>query len=451
MWKSEFAAPLYLPHTPSETQTAASIKCSVDAVNRKRNSLSVVVPNRCDSVSIRPLAGTQLVPVLACNMDPATINIPILGKVLCTWCLVVLWIGVMFMTCVVGEFKMAAMGLNPMYGPDQKVLVLAGAISPPKLDDGEYWRLLWATQMHAGWIHLLMNVVNFIPLGYLVEPDWGMLKMCAIFVCSALSGSLASVNGSLSTAVGASGGIFGIMGALVIYIVEYWDTIPHARTMMVSIAVLLSVSIGVSFVPFVDKWAHIGGCAGGFLSALMLIRDIPWFKTSLRCERSAAACDRAPSPEASLTPETSPTDGPRVDVARPSITVKPRKGEADGLNEKIRLYRIAADIYADAPSIANPALVKTVNSRAKRFVNIRKSYRSADPKSWSASEDSFEMRSIFVWMVRVLSGMAMVCSWLVLIEQRFGLNEFFTSFDSQPLESPGEISDSTSFMSRRTT
>jgi len=379
-----------------------SVRCAIKS-NTRKTRLSPVFYNRCPSVNINPRAGSEtMIPVLPCNSDPATIDIPIKGKVLVTWALCVLWTGVMLMTCIVGDWQFAPMKINPMFGPSSDVLVTAGAISPDKIDDGEWWRILWATQMHAGWIHLALNVINFLPLGYLLEPDWGMVKLIFVFSCSAVSGSLASINGERAIAVGASGGIFGLMAALAIYVTEYWGTIPHNKVIFGSVIVIVGISIGMSFFPFVDKWAHIGGAIGGVLAAMAFLRDLP----------ASVKFDACKSYELDdIDNSKNMEDGNEISV----LTVNKDLPQSN----QIKLYRVSDNIYADVPAIANPAVVKTMNKRAKRWVNIRQVRRTSDPKTWLVGDDSMELRNFMVWFVRVLGGAGLIVSWTWLTLRRF--------------------------------
>jgi len=375
-----------------------NVRLSIQATRKKK--LETVFYNRCPSVNINPKrAAETMIPILACNSDPATVNIPIQGKVIMTWGLVILWTGIMIMTCVVGGWTFASMKENPMYGPNSEVLVTAGAMSPDTIDSGEYWRLLWATQMHAGWIHLGLNVINFVPLGYILEPDWGTIKICIIFLCSIVSGSLASINGTDAIAVGASGGIFGLMAGLLVYIAEYWQTIPHVKSVFVLVSVVVVLSIALSFVPFVDKWAHIGGALGGLLGGLTLLRDLPVLNSTQKLGEDGVA---------------------EVAVDR-----------SQSLPDKIRVYRITDDIYADVPSLANPALVKNVNSRAKRWVNLRRARRTADATSW-VDENNMQMKGVGIWITRITSGVVMLTAWTVLIHTRFDLSSVWAKIPTSP-------------------
>jgi len=401
-------AKMNAPSTPAVTPPSyllglsPSIRCAIKS-NARKTKLGPVFYNSCPSVNINPRAGAEtMIPVLPCNSDPATIDIPIKGKVLVTWALCVLWTGVMLMTCIVGNWEFAPMKINPMYGPSSDVLVTSGAISPEKIDDGEWWRILWATQMHAGWIHLAMNVINFLPLGYLLEPDWGMIKLIIVFACSAVSGSLASINGERAIAVGASGGIFGLMGALAIYVTEYWGTIPHNRVIFGSVVLIVAISIGLSFFPFVDKWAHVGGAIGGILASMALLRDLPAFIKFDMC-KSYELDDIDNTKEREIENEITV-------IAVDKDQVK---------SDQIKLYRVSDNIYADVPAITQPAVVKTMNKRAKRWVNIRQVRRTADPKSWVVGEDSMELRNFMVWSVRVLGGVALLVGWVFLTLRRF--------------------------------
>ena len=87
-------------------------------------------------------------------------------------------------------------------------------MSRPEIADGEYWRLVTAGFLHAGFFHLLFNMLSLYILGGLLEPAVGRLRFGLIYFVSLLAGSFgALLLEPTSPTVGASGAIFGLMGA----------------------------------------------------------------------------------------------------------------------------------------------------------------------------------------------------------------------------------------------
>jgi membrane associated rhomboid family serine protease len=152
-------------------------------------------------------------------------------------------------------------------------LLADGSVSRPTVADGEYWRLLTAGFLHAGLFHLLFNMFALYVLGTLLEPAIGRLRFGLIYFVSLLAGSFgALLLEPTSPTVGASGAIFGLMGAAVI--------VMRNRGMNVMESGLLfwiGLNLVITFtVPNISIGGHIGGLLGGALAALLLfdLRDL---------------------------------------------------------------------------------------------------------------------------------------------------------------------------------
>ena len=104
-----------------------------------------------------------------------------------------------------------------MLGPRMAVLDAMGAKNDVAIfEGGEWWRLLTCGWLHAGILHWLLNAAGVAALGVGVERAFGWWRTAVIYLLSALAGALASalfLPGVLS--VGASGGVFGLIGAYV--------------------------------------------------------------------------------------------------------------------------------------------------------------------------------------------------------------------------------------------
>ena len=100
------------------------------------------------------------------------------------------------------------------------------------VDNGQYWRLLTVALVHGGWVHLICNMLALFSIGTPIENFYGRNKYIFILFSSLLAGSLASYlfNPPQTVAVGASGMIFGLFGALAIQASEWAQTLkrqPH--------------------------------------------------------------------------------------------------------------------------------------------------------------------------------------------------------------------------------
>jgi membrane associated rhomboid family serine protease len=132
--------------------------------------------------------------------------------------------------------------------------------------DGEYYRLLTAAFLHAGPFHLAMNMFALAALGPTLESALGRSRFLALYLLSALGGSVLSfvLSAPNQFGVGASGAIFGLFGA-------YYVVVRHLGGETRSILLLLAVNLVITFtVPIIDWRAHLGGLLTGTVVAAAL-------------------------------------------------------------------------------------------------------------------------------------------------------------------------------------
>jgi rhomboid protease GluP len=133
------------------------------------------------------------------------------------------------------------------------------------LDSGEYWRLLTATLLHGGFVHLLMNGFSLWNLGRQLEQSIGWQELLFAYVVTGLSGSLLSAlfGEPRVVSIGASGAIFGLLGFLISVGTRDLNGLQRQlsrNASMVVVALLLP-----ALIPNVDHWGHIGGVASGLV------------------------------------------------------------------------------------------------------------------------------------------------------------------------------------------
>jgi rhomboid protease GluP len=154
----------------------------------------------------------------------------------------------------------------------ESAILRAGALSRELVFHGQVWRLFSAMFLHGGIEHLVGNAVGLFIVGMAAEHAYGKLEMTGIYVVSGLCGSIFSVLINPGPSVGASGAIFGLLGATIVFFLKYRDRL-HLRDKRVGNVLLMwaAYSIGTAyFIPFVDNAAHIGGLIGGAFSGYWL-------------------------------------------------------------------------------------------------------------------------------------------------------------------------------------
>jgi membrane associated rhomboid family serine protease len=138
----------------------------------------------------------------------------------------------------------------------------------PAVADGEWWRLVSSGFLHAGPIHLLMNMFALYVLGTLLEPAVGSVRYVAIYAVSLLAGSFGALAADPGVhTVGASGAIFGVMAATIV--------VARGRGLnQVASQIGFWLVLNIAFtlgVPGISIGGHLGGLAGGALAAGVVI------------------------------------------------------------------------------------------------------------------------------------------------------------------------------------
>lgn len=172
-----------------------------------------------------------------------------------------------------------ATGVSPM-DPDPRALLAWGGNLLP-LTEHEPWRLLAATFLHGGIVHLAFNMWALWQTGPLAERFYGNLQFLALYIASGVFGSLASLFFSAREAVsvGASGAIFGVVGALLAAIITKHHHLPPglATSLRNSLLFFAGYSLFMGFtVAHIDNAAHIGGLACGFLMGTVMAERFDW-------------------------------------------------------------------------------------------------------------------------------------------------------------------------------
>jgi len=159
---------------------------------------------------------------------------------------------------------------------DSRVLIALGAnYGPAVFEGGQWWRLLASTFLHIGFIHLLVNGWALIQIGGLFERWIGSGSLIVGWLLCGIAGSFASLlwrSGPENLSAGASGAIFGLLGALITFLLRRRNALlPSARSILSSLLMWAGINVFLGFsVPGIDNAAHLGGLAVGLLLGLVL-------------------------------------------------------------------------------------------------------------------------------------------------------------------------------------
>jgi rhomboid protease GluP len=160
-------------------------------------------------------------------------------------------------------------GMFDLLAPGPPALDLLGMTGSYALEQGRWWTLITAIYLHGGLLHILFNMLWVNQLAPAVEDAFGRARLIVIFTASGMAGFALSDLTGVRFSVGASGAVFGLLGALVSYGRSRGGTFGLAvfRQYGVWALVLLALSFAM---PNVDNVAHAGGFAGGYLAGLVL-------------------------------------------------------------------------------------------------------------------------------------------------------------------------------------
>lgn len=152
---------------------------------------------------------------------------------------------------------------------DVRLLMAWGASVRPELWLlGEPWRLLTANFIHIGLVHLALNGLSLWWVGRVVELLYGPARLLYIYLLSGVAGSMASavLGPPAVISAGASGAIFGLLGAVLWYRIS--SPLGHRvawRPLIITL--VLNLGLGLALYKLVDNWNHLGGLAGGLACA----------------------------------------------------------------------------------------------------------------------------------------------------------------------------------------
>lgn len=177
---------------------------------------------------------------------------------------------------------------NGFLAPSNQILARMGTAGRWGVSNGRAWGVITAIYLHGGVLHLLGNMVVLWRFGNSVDNLFGRNQYFLIFTFSGLAGSLLTTMRGTQFAVGASGAIFGLLGALIVYWAQ--DGSPYAKKMMQQIAIYtLVIFIFGASTSNVDNTGHLGGFIGGVGIAYVLRTQLYRTPETLFA-RAAQAC-----------------------------------------------------------------------------------------------------------------------------------------------------------------
>lgn len=173
------------------------------------------------------------------------------------------------MTSMLVALILVAFGLEFLGAP----LYQWGANYGPLVWRGQVWRLLTSMFLHAGTLHLVVNLIAVVQLCRYYELMFGTRRFTILYFATGIIASLASASWNHTPSVGASGAIFGILGAMITSIRRSprWRHDPVGRSIVTQGVFLVIVNLIITWtVPQIDKAGHVGGLIAGLILGWIL-------------------------------------------------------------------------------------------------------------------------------------------------------------------------------------
>lgn len=167
---------------------------------------------------------------------------------------------VFLVTLAGGASLVLGSGASPLYDylAQQPLRLDDGSGATDGIADGQVWRLLTATFLHYGGLHLLLNMVVLLQLGPVLEQALGRSRFLTLYLLSGVAGSALSftLGPEAARAAGASGAVYGLAAGLLLLA-------RRRRQETGPIVTFLLLGLLISQVPGIDLWGHLGGFLGG--------------------------------------------------------------------------------------------------------------------------------------------------------------------------------------------
>ncbi|TQE03952.1 hypothetical protein C1H46_010479 [Malus baccata] len=172
-----------------------------------------------------------------------------------------------------GRLSFQPLKENPLFGPSSSTLEKLGALEWTKVvHNHQGWRLVTCIWLHAGIIHLVANMLSLVFIGIRLEQQFGFVRVGIIYLLCGFGGSiLSSLFIRKNISVGASGALFGFLGAMLSELITNWTIYTNKVAALLTLLIIVVINLAVGILPHVDNFAHIGGFLTGFLIGFILM------------------------------------------------------------------------------------------------------------------------------------------------------------------------------------
>ena len=283
-----------------------------------------------------------------------------------------------------------------LFGPgalnDVQTLVNWGANFAPRTTNGEWWRLITATFVHAGMLHLLATIAGLVPLGLILERAVGRVTFATTYVAAGILASVISLwtTSPMSVSLGASGAIFGIYGLLLASLL--WGVFSRPAVSIPLMTVKrIAATAGVFFLynlltDDLGTASELAGLATGFVGGLVVARGVTREKPPVR--RSAFAMAAAIVIAVLCAIPVRGIADVRPEIAQIAAVEERTAGTYDAAVAKFRHRRITAEALVE---VIDRTIMPELQAARARLKALRGVPREQVPLV-TAAETYFELR-----------------------------------------------------------
>jgi rhomboid protease GluP len=178
----------------------------------------------------------------------------------------------MYIISIMFNPRGAGLSMNPLtfLSPSNNSLFLLGATGTIPIDRyHRLWTLISASFLHGGILHIFFNMFAFYQLAPLVNREYGVYRMFAIYTLSGIFGFWVSYLAGVAFTIGASAAILGLIGAILYYGKSRGGVYGRALYKQVAVWTVLIFVFGL-VVPGINNWGHAGGMLSGIVLGFLL-------------------------------------------------------------------------------------------------------------------------------------------------------------------------------------
>ncbi|MGM0557918.1 MAG: rhomboid family intramembrane serine protease [Myxococcota bacterium] len=164
-------------------------------------------------------------------------------------------------------YGVAGLGIETVRASGEQLALFPGMKVNELVYDGQWWRLISSQYVHLSMMHMLFNGYGLYVLGPILEKAYGPRRFFVLYLASGTVGSVASLFFTEGASGGASGAIYGLVGALLVFGWKYREELPRrvSKSFTTRLLPWVVFSLAIGFLDFLpmDNAAHLGGLAGG--------------------------------------------------------------------------------------------------------------------------------------------------------------------------------------------